>query len=382
MAAPLARILRTPTVAERGIDTTDAGVQAVHAWVHHSRARQWQGADVAPVCSPTFTDWSWPLNMATKGMPVRRVWPAPAHWDAPGYFEGAPAGPFVAADPQPWLVPWGPGFAQGTASPGVDADVGCLIDMTEDGSEGWEILGMRPANPADALGLYARTAPPARTGWLGFLDFISGRAPKARFRSGDFVAEAVHYRTPRNAGRIEGRGAGRIPKRRGVVTFAELQAGVIEHAVSVTMMNFNHGPGGQCRSVAPASRVEHPDRAPNTFTAAVIGYKPGWTVANGQGYAFEWRTGGRVDWLDSRGFPLGSALRRTANTFAVAISTDGYGIEGVETCGYDPQAEATLTPSQWAACGVPDERTCTTLLDGIDGYGRWVALNPAAVFKA
>ena len=376
MAAPLARTLRTLTVAERGIDTSDLGIQAVEAWCERSRARQWAGQKAAPVCSPTYRDWAWVLNVAASGMGVRRVWPAPAHWDAPGYWEGAPRSPFNTADPQPWLIPWGPGFSTGTAPSGVDADNGCLIDVTPDGGEGWEILGMRRAVGGDVVALKTRTAPAHPLGWLALLLGLT----KPRVRDGDFVADAVHYRTLENAGRIEGRGAGKVPKRRGVVTYAELKAGVIEHAVSVTMMNFNHGPGGPCLWVEPASRCEHPDRAPNLSTAAVTGYRPGWTVRNGQAYAFRWDRGGRQAWLDMRGYT--GQLRRTADVFAVAISTDGYGIEGVETCSSDPQSEATLTPQQWAELGVPDARTCNTLLDGIEAYGRWVALMPAPVFKA
>lgn len=392
MPAPLARTLRSLTVAERGIDTSADGIAAVEAWYQHSRARHWAGVQAPPVCSPTYRDWSWVLNLATPGMPVRRVWPAPAHWDAPGYWEGAPLSPFNVADPQPWQVPWGAGFSTGTAPAGVDADNGCLIDVTADGGEGWEILGLRKANAADVIGLSVRTrpaappAPPQPTGWAWLVALLTGKLPKqpeqppARYQPGDYVAEAVHYRTPANSGRIEGRGAGRVPKRRGVITAAELDAGVIEHAISVTMMNFNHGPGGLCGWVEPASRCEHSDRAPNGSTAAVVGLKPGWTVRNGQGYAFEWADGarGREAWASMRGHT--GRLRRTALILALAISTEGYGIEGVETCSSDPQAEASLTPQQWAAHGVSDARTCTTLLDGIEAYGRWVALLPAPVF--
>lgn len=389
MGAPIARYLRTATVAERGIDTSPEGQAAVRAWNTASRDAHWRGQKVPPCLNPTYRAWAWVLNLATLAVrarlwaagtvpqgvtPTIRVWPAPAHWDAPGYWEGSPQSPFNVANPQPWEIPWYPGFSTGTAPPGMAADLGCLIDLDDDGERGWEILGLRKPEGGDVVVLNVRTRP---AHWLGALAVLLGLT-KPNYRAGDMVADAVHYRTAGNAGRVEGRGGGKVPKRRGTVTDAELAAGVIEHAISVTAMNFNHGPipAGQppCEHVDPATRVEHGDRHNGTRTpAGAASTMPGRVIRNGQAYAYLLTDDAIERWLDYRRYT--GQLRVTARIFAVALRD--YGWECVETGGGDPQSECGLTAEQWAAHGVPDEATCVRLLDGLERFGEVVALRPS-----
>jgi hypothetical protein len=180
-----------------------------------------------------------------------------------------------------------------------------------------------------------------------------------------------------------GRGGGKVPKRRGIISHQELVDGKIEHCISVTGMNFEHGPKpatrwpvGPPRFQPPSTRTEHEDKAPNPSTAGIFGQRPGDVVPHGQGYAFRWRLGGLEAWLDSRGYT--GPLRRTARTIGVALESHGW--EGVETCAYSPQAECGLTPSQWAEHGVTSAQVAGTLMDGMWDFGEVVALRPAAVF--
>lgn len=394
--APLHQTLRTRTVAERGIDTSPAGIAAVKAWNTSSRDAHFRGRNVPPTLDPTYQEWAWILNMALDWEgPWIRVWPADAHWDSPGYWEGSPStataligvpkptdeqraaaavGPFNTKDPQPWLIPWGKDFRSSVSPAGVAADNGCLIDLDTDGARGWELLGLRKPNDSDRNAMSIRTRPAHPLGWLAIL---LGLAKPPRFQAGDMMADACHFRTPENAGRVEGRGGGKIPKRLGIVTAAELAAGVVEHAISVTAMNPNHGPipAGKppCEWVNRATRCEHATRNNGTVTpAGAASTLPGKVIRNGQAYALVMTDYQKEAWLDSRGYT--GKLRRTAGIFADAYRFRGF--ECYETCTVDPQSECGLTAEQWAENGVPDAATCNALMDGIEDYATVVALNP------
>lgn len=385
----LARPLQTKTVAERGVDTSAEGLQAVDAWMRWSRSVQWSGSKVDPTVSPTYLEWSWRLNFtADAGGKTRRVWRSPDHWDSPAYWEAAPLQYDDKGRPKPYLVPWGPKFATGLAPAGMDADVGYLCDDDPTGATGHEMLGIRIPTPLEVAALNAaRTKPVPKPGVLGFLAALFATPA---FLEGDYVCDGYGRRTLGTANVTQGRGGGDIAKRRGMVTKAELDAGIIGHALCVTAMNLEHGapstmvngklvppvyPGGAPTFRAPSTRVEHPDRWPND-SPTPAGRAPGKMVPHGQAYALVWTDEQIEAWLDSRGY-LG-ALRRTARIFAVALRD--YGWELVETCKANPQAEATLDAAEWKTHGVNDGVTCSRLMDGCWAFAKVVALNPADCF--
>ena len=208
-------------------------------WWHWASAANWTGQRAGQRGLPlTYSDWSWPIydaSEATTKLTIRRsmaTWDSPAVWQAPPIKPGAPA----------YKIPWNPSWRQATAEDG-----GILI---RDGENWWGLLNLRPIRWDEAQAMNLRCWWEAPWG-----DKLAGRT--LAVNAGDMQADGLGLGTPANATKIEGRGAGRIPKHVGILTADMLRDGV-DQALSYVAVNVQFGKGGTYR--APATRVEHATR--------------------------------------------------------------------------------------------------------------------------
>lgn len=223
-------------------------------------------------------------------------------------------------------------------------------DRADDPSSGWEVLGLRQP-------------------WL-LEQFALGLRTWGAYRPGDWICDAIARRRPDNAGTYDFRGAGRVPKRCGVVTAGEVASGDVGHSMALTGIT-QWGPGA--RFVAPATRVEHPTTAPAGYPK---GLAPGSTLAvpHGTRLALDIDDADIARWARRHTGPLAE----TAKTLVRGLRD--WGVTVLETGVGDPQIETTGTvgPDRqlWAALGV-DDRTAVTLLDGLPWERLYVVAVPS-----
>lgn len=317
--------LFTTPVAELGPAADQAPVAA---WVRWGRGAQWTDSTARPRLSPTMGAWSWPIYRADQSATRIRVWRSPATWDEPARWATIPQWPVAL----PWAPSWQPAW-QGE-------DRGVLIDDDATGAEGWELLGLRQPWFLEQLAIGVRT--------LG------------AYRPGDWICDQAVRRTKANAGTFLGRGMGAVPKRVGITTATEVASGDVGHALAMTGIT-QWGTGA--RFVAPATRVEHPTKAPKGYPPAL---GPGDTraLAHGTRLAIDLGDFEISSWATGRGYR--GVLHSTACTLVRALRD--FGAILAETGVGDPQIECTGLngPDRlaWTALGLT-EANAVSLLDGL-----------------
>ena len=324
----------TTTLTVPAAQLGDANDQApAAAWWQWGSSMNWGGRPGQPGLPITARDWSWPIWQArdAAGRTIR-VWRNPAVWDEPARW--STVAEFVR-DTGPAVIPWGAGWRGGTGT-----DQGVLVDDGIGG--GWDALNLRPANWLDAIPLAFRS--------------------RFQARSGDWVCDGLVRRTPTNDGTYEGRGAGRVPKRAGILT-ADMAANGVTTALAMVGFNVQYEKGA--RFVAPATRVEHLTAASLGPTARTLppGNDPR-MIPHGTRFRLS-MTDLELDQWSTR---HAGAKRTTALIVATGLRDYGWVCLETGTGRCQLESEGTLNPAVaavWSSIGMRTDADFGNLLDGL-----------------
>ena len=285
---------------------------------------------------------------------------------------GFPPSPGYSID-----VPWNDSWKEASGNDGM------ILSVNPDTGEHWSVWAYQRNNPSTCLNL-ANLA----HGFTPFSDLCVGGATKLMNEDGS----VGDYRTW-NSTQVE-RGMG-IPKLALITTPYEVRAGVIQHALEMTVFNTMFGPpctdaqigtaaaGSTCGFyVPPATRVEWNDAPANNCGANTQPATPATrekSVPEGMRFALDISDSDIEAWLDQRGYS--GALRSTAKVFAVALRDYGWIVAETGCFGSSIEIDGMVNPDAkaiWTSLGFEDTPEAGKMLDGLFTQDRIYVVNPAA----
>lgn len=275
--------------------------------------------------------------------------------------------------------------------PETNQDHFMIITSPKNNTE-WELWGVNPNDPVNALG-----CPIVSPAWAGseYIGFPQGNeicvmsAGKIAIPQANPKAEAI----PANPATYEGNSAGSrgvgIQLRAMLTTPEEVMAGEIRHALPLAVINTMFGPacmtkavtdpsfGKSCgEALAPAGQFEKRDiSGGNNGIGLNCGYTPSIssvvsdanrskTIPEGMRFALEISDADIEAWLTSRAttdptYAVGTARRQTAKIFAVAMRDYGWMITD-SSCTSGLQMASGANPATgalWQSLGVNADRS-------------------------
>ncbi len=278
-------------------------------------------------------------------------------------------------------IPWNESWREANGSDAM------ILMANPDTGEHWVVWAYQRNNPSTCLGL-ANLA----SGFTPFSDICVGGASKLVNEDGT-VADYRTWNSTQN-----GRGMG-IPKLALVTTPYEVRAGVIEHALEMTVFNTMFGPpcdaaqmatdaaGSTCGFyVPPATRIEWFDKAPTDCGANNQPSTPAYrqkTVPEGMRFALDVSDEDIEAWLTERGYA--EPLRSTARVFAVALRDYGWVIAETGCYGTSIEVDGMVNPDAkaiWESLGVVDTPEAGSMLRGLFTQDRIYVVNPSQPFPS
>lgn len=339
-------MLSYETLAATLGDDPDQSLAAT--WLTWGTPANWSpGEQVGQTGLPiTRRAWSVPIYNATNSTngsnTERLVYRAPEFYDQPARWSTITAWPV--------RLPWRTGTRAWATGEGTDNIA--LVDLDVNGTTGYECQNLRAANIVDAF-LYA---------------LVGITLPE-----GAYVVDQIALRTPANIGQYVGHGAGKIPKRAGILTATMARDGVTE-ALSLVGWNVQHGPGAIFR--APATRVEHPTDG-RAYTGLPTG-NVSTMVPHGTRLRLDYTTGELAAWA-AAAHP--DSEPRQLAAYNVALGLVRYGMvqdetggstkgsdetAQIESSGDLPAGEAAI----WSTLDMTTDAHFVHLLDGLFVTGR------------
>lgn len=328
--------------------------------------RFWKASDLAGVNEPSqrgsvdvlFGDYSVPIYDRGEATTTIRVFTA--GWGWPGTLR--------AGSQIPWNPAWRPAGGNDAMMIIFDPATGVTIEL-------WSVQVANWSNCITVANLVA--------GFVAGEDLCVGSANVILGDEGD----PVDVRIERGVTPVRGMG---IEKLALLTRAAEVASGRIDHALEMTVGNTMFGPvcpadapgaGTSCGfSLAPATKVEHPDGPADVCSTLPDSSTPvdrSLTVPSGMRFALDMSDSEIERWLANQDLP--EPLRSTARIFAVALRDYGWIIAETSCTGASIETDGLTNPEtaqQWERLGIEAVEDGHRLLDGLFTSERIVVVNP------
>ena len=291
---------------------------------------------------------SWARWNGWEGTRTIRVHPSPASWNMPGLWGTVEQWAGRAApSARPLMVPWGNGWG-GPGGFTAEQDNGIMVDLDRDRTEGYELLGLRPATLLDR--------------------FLIGWATGAMPADGCYVADRINQRRPG----VTPKGAqGPWWWQQGVLGPEMLRGAPWNGPLRIVVHNVSFGPTAV--SADPAGWVEHTEPGQPYGPTHPVVYPEGpdhRMVDCGQEYTVTIDDARIGRWLDDMKVPRGE-LRTSKGMFAEGLAR--HGMKLMLTGTGNPHGIAVgwrnrVNRAAWAAVGVTTDLEARQLGAGLFRY--------------